>query len=283
VGDTGIIIDNCGEFSLNNLQLISFDRYGIWVRNNAFLGDIRGCRFAGNREAGLCLDHLEQGGRLGDYLPNAVADCTAFGGDTGILCNRAIVVNITGCQVFQTGKTGFTVRAVSNSVLISGCRTFKMEGDAVKVEQSHEINISSNTFCWQRGTGIVLSDVSWGTVSGNNVIDSGSECTGGPRAVGIILKGETRGIQVTGNAVFNWGGQGMMTAGIRETESCSHNQITNNNLNYFLEKGVDSRGTGSIAVDNIEIAKPAYLGSPDNPDPRFNIDAMNRYIRDLER
>ncbi|MGJ3242552.1 MAG: right-handed parallel beta-helix repeat-containing protein [Opitutales bacterium] len=278
--ETGIQFMGVGEGELTELHVQGFARNGILLSNNAFLCQVKGCRAANNAEANFRLEQLAQGSPVGNYIPNVVSHCQAYGGGIGFLLHRAIVVNLVGCQVLKTRGAAYVIRAVSNSVCLNGCRSFKIDGDAVRVEQSHEINITGNIFCWHRATGIVLEDVRWGVISGNNVIDSGSEMTEDARSIGIWLKGETRGVQVTGNAVFNWGGQGLLTYGIRETDTCSENQITENNINWFDRGGVVSDGARTRAKNNHAVKEPAFEGKPDMPDPRFRFDDLEAFLRE---
>ena len=70
----------------------------------------------------------------------------------------------------------------------------------------------------------------WGTISGNNIIDSGDVIdysndgwkTG--YSYGIYLHSDTRSIQVAGNAIFNWpDGHPPMIDGIYESDNCRFN------------------------------------------------------------
>ncbi len=274
---SGVVLDDCGDCTLRGLFAVGFAEHGLEVRNNSFLCHVHGCSLTDNARAGLAFRQLARDGRAGDYVPNMVSDCTVYGGQTGIECERAIVVNITGCQAFQTRGPAYHIHSVSNSVAVSGCRSFQIETDAVVVEHSHEINITGNIFCWHRGHGIVLRDVTWGAVSGNNVIDSGGCQYDKPR-MGIVLEEGTRGVQVTGNAVFNWGGQGPMTRGIHEDTSCTRNAISHNNLNFATEALVTSMGPETVTANNIGQMAPSYLGTMDNQDREFRRGPIERFL-----
>jgi hypothetical protein len=313
----GVVLDDCGDCQVRDVFAVGFAHYGIWVRNNSFLCEVRGCKLGGNGRANLYLEHLERGGRGGDYAPNLVTNCIAYGGGTGFECDRAIVLNIVGCAVYQPNKYAYHVRNTSNSVLISGCRSFQVEQDAVVVEASHEINISSNTFCWHEGHGIVLKDVIWGTVCGNNVIDSGSvnlttktlasttlldvtvEVDGEPYTHpfhmsppddyepplmnGIYLIEGTRGVTVNGNAIFNWGPAPHMKYGVEEDTSCINNVISANNINFCQQGAVLSKGSGSQVHGNVSRVDEAYLGKPAGPGGVhvFDVELIRRFIQDL--
>jgi hypothetical protein len=270
---TGLLIDDSGACQVRNVYCAGFARYGIWVRNNTFLCEIRGCTLAGNGEPGvganLYLDHLARG-RYGNFVPNLITNCTIYGGGKGIECNRTIVLNIVACVVYQTQGAAYTVRNTSNSVLISGCRSFQITGPAVLVDDSHEFNLSSNIFCWHTEQGVLVRNCNWGTIAGNEVIDTGSYNPGGPDHAtqfselpddvpqynGIELL-NAQGYSVTGNTVFNWGVCPKMLYGIREDAQSYRNTITGNNVNYYDEGDVLSEGRESIAGHN--------AGYPDLP------------------
>jgi hypothetical protein len=247
---------------VRDVAVARFEEYGIWVRNNAFLCQIRGCSVAGNGVANLYFDNLARGPH-GDFVPNLATHCTIYGGGQGIDCSRAIVLNIVGCVVYQTGAAAYHVRNTSNSVVISGCRSFQITGPAVLVEESHEFNLSSNIFCWHTGHGVEVRGCNWGTITGNEIIDSGSYNPGTPDTVtrvtdlpegvplhnGIELK-HTQGYTVTGNAVFNWPVAPHMEVGIHEGASCVNNTIVGNNVNYYTRAGIVAEGRGTAVATN---------------------------------
>lgn len=267
----GIVFEGCGDSRVLDVFVKDFGRQGIVLRKGCFLSEIRGCQLAGNREVHLKLDDLNFG-RAGNWLPNQIANCTAYGGGKGIECDLAIVVNIIGCQFVQNRGCAIHVKNYSCSTLISGCRTFQIMGDAVVVESSHEVNITANTFCWHEGHGIVLENVIWGSVVGNNIIDTGSVNVreGGvhpehdfflkptadfDRAAcqrnGIHVRGDTRGVNVTGNSLFNWPHVLPMKFGISEEATCRANAFTGNNANAFAAaSGLDLRGGDCMATGN---------------------------------
>jgi len=274
----GLVLDDCGDCRVRDVLCKRFAGYGVWVRNNSFLCEIRSCSLAGNAKANLYLSDLANAGRGGDYVPNLVANCTTYGGGTGIECHKTIVLNVIGCQVHQPGGFGYHCRDSSNSVLISGCRSFQVEKDAVRVESSHEINISSNVFCWHRGNGIVLKDVSWGAVNGNEVIDSGVRARDGSPMVGILLRSGVQGVQVVGNTVFNWGDQCPMQVGIREDDTCRSNLIAMNSINYCVQADIIAEGADSVVNGNVARREEAYQHMGRLPFPDFNRQRISRFI-----
>ena len=267
----GIVVDDSGECKVRDVFCAGFDLYGIWMRNNAFLCEIRGCSLAGNRGAGILLENLERSGRYGDFVPNLVTNCTVYGGGKGIECVKTIVLNIVACVVYQTNDVAYSVLDYSNSVLISGCRSFQIGSHAVVVENSHELNLSSNVFCWHTGHGILVNDAFWGTICGNEVIDNGSYNTGCPNGTGsfdelaeepptydgIHLEG-TRGYSITGNTIFNWSVAPKINVGIHEDASSHNNTIVGNNINYFEDDGVVSLGKDSKVSANVSFGDEPY-------------------------
>ena len=116
------------------------------------------------------------------------------------------------------------------------------------------------------------------------MIDSGSEQYGGFPGVGdpngIELTEKTRCVQVTGNNIFNWGGQGIMKYAVYEDETCDHNSFTSLNLNYFEEGGVVSKGKNSLVKDIVYIKEPALKGNPAGPDPLFKPERLEAFIEE---
>lgn len=277
----GVVLDHCGDCRLSGVNAARFGQYGIWARNNCFLCTVDGCTAADNAAANIFFDRQQNGGRGGDYVPNLIIGCTCYGGGTGIEVHRSIVLNVIGCQVFQPNWHAYHIHGRSNSVLVSGCRSFQCEQNAVLVEHSHEINLSSNIFCWHRGHGIELVGVQWGTVTGNNVIDQGVRDREGQPKDGIWLRGGCRGLQVTGNAVFNWGDQIPMRIGILEEDDCYKNVINGNNINYCVEDGVLAQGDESVVTANVSHLPEAYEGPPHEPIPDFTTDRLQQFIRAL--
>jgi parallel beta-helix repeat protein len=278
----GICFDHCGDSEIKDVYVEGFKKYGIWLRNNSFLCHINNCTATANMQANIYTDSLFWS-RAGEYMPNLITNCITYGGYNGIETSKSIVLNIVGCIVHQPQNYGFYIHNVSNSVLISGSRTYQTGSHAVWVDKSHEINITGNIFCWSRGKGLVLSSVDWGTVSGNNIIDSGSERYGGfistEDAVGLELQ-KSRCIQITGNSIFNWGGQSIMLYAIREDAASSNNSISSNNMNYYSEGSIKSYGNNTIVTDNIALKSPALNGNPDGPDPLFDPGKLVNFIRE---
>jgi len=276
---TGILLDDSGDCQVRDVHCQGFVQYGIVLRNNSFLCELNTCKLADNRKANIYLDNLFQGGRGGDFVQNEIKNCITYRGGHGIECNRAIVVNIIGCSVFQPTGFGYYVHSNSNSVLISGSRTYQTESHPVVVDDSHEINISSNIFCWQRGHGIVLRKVSWGTISSNNIIDSGVRTRDGSFMNGIVLEG-SEGLQVTANAIFNWGDQAPMQTGISEDGACRNNLIAHNNINYFTAQAVQSAGKGTLVKDNVSEGPNSFKSMNKKPYPDFDTKRIDAFIRE---
>ena len=275
---TGILLDGCGDCRVRDVLVQGFSDYGIAMRNGSFLCELRGCRAADNGTANIYLEHLT-GGDSGELATNLVTNCITYGGRTGIECRHTLVVNIVGCAVYEPGRHAYHLHDESNSVLISGCRSFQAGGHAVLVEHSHELNVSSNIFCWHRGHGIVLRDVSWGAVNGNEFIDQGVRSHDGAYMKGVDLLEGTQGVQVVGNTIFNWGDQPPMSIGIEEDATCRNNVIAHNNINYYTEGAVASAGAGTQATANVGHGEGAYLGMGREPYPDFTRGRLEMFMR----
>jgi hypothetical protein len=259
----GILIDDCGDSRVQEVFSVGFAEYGISMQNNSFLIAISGCHLAGNKKANLHCKLLTKG-RIGNFLPNLVSDCVIYGGGKGIELSRVIVMNISDCIVHQTKEPAFHLHSRTTSVLITGCRTFQITGPAVLVERCNEFNCSANIFCWQTEQGILVKGSNWGTITGNEIMDSGSYNSGEvdeethmedlPPDLqlydGIELS-DVHGYHVGGNTIFNWKVAPLMRNGISEDNTSSKNIIVNNNINYYSEADVVSEGKETYVQGNV--------------------------------
>jgi parallel beta-helix repeat protein len=161
--------------------------------------------------------------------------------------------------------------------------------NGIMVEDTHELNVSSNIICWNRGHGIEMNHVIWGTVSANNFIDNGGVAE--PQAHGIYMHTDTKSVQVTANAIFNWQGHLPMRCGIYETEDCQYNQISHNNINYYTEEAVVCQGKNSVASNNLSLAEDyphpgrqpfIKLDRPFQAKP-FTPDKVAQFLRETRR
>jgi hypothetical protein len=302
---TAIVINDSGDCVIDNIYIVGMKENGILFENNTFLSEVKNCRIAACQGSAIKFENLSGGGRGGDFLPNNISNCIIYQGNYGIVCSNAIVVNISDVTVFQSKSNAFYLKNTSNSVLITGCRTYQIQDDAVVVENSHEINISSNIFCWTEGNGIILDGVKWGTVSANNVIDNGSINPYDPqkdaaiatedfkkvlRSVdhrvsiksGIVLRNKTKGLSVTGNAIFNWPATPKMKYGISEDETCENNNIISNNINFYSIADVNSMGKGSKVSGNVGSGEVPYTGKIGIPGVQvFNTALVEKFINDI--
>jgi hypothetical protein len=293
---SGVCLAGSGDCTLDSLYVMGFDGNGIWLRDNSFLCHISDCHLAGNANTNLLLENMYRG-EYGDFIPNLITGCTIYGGGKGIETARAIVVNIVGCQVYQTAGTAFHIHSESNSVLISGCRSFQITGCAVVVEDTDEFNLSSNILCWHTEDGVVIRRSRWGAVVGNEIIDSGSYNnaaenftarldqvpTSFTNRLGIDLD-DVHGYNITGNTIFNWGVCPPLQMGIRENSSCFSNTIGNNNVNYYLDAPVVSAAKESTVGFNQGYAAAAHqVRSMGQTLQTFQPERTAEFIRRLQR
>lgn len=292
---TGIRLSGCGDCRVTDVRVAGFREHGIHLCNHTFLSHVRGCTVAANGKSNILCESLARGDH-GDFIPNLIADCVIIRGGHGIECSNAIVLNISGCLVYQVTGYGYFLRDRSNSVVISGCRTFQITGSAVRVEGTDELNLSSNIFCWHTRNGIEIEEACWGTISANEVIDSGSYNGGTkdretrpeqvpadePLYDAITLRG-AKGFTITGNAIFNWEQSRRMRHAIVEDENSSHNSVSANTINYFDESACDRRGRDGLHSANTDFADTPFLSIPPHI-PKFiqsfQPEKMEAFIRE---
>ncbi|MFC1558044.1 right-handed parallel beta-helix repeat-containing protein [candidate division KSB1 bacterium] len=279
-GNSGLIMDDCGDCKVQNVIAQGFAENGFLVKNRTFLSELTDCVSANNGVSGFYFDELTSKGRGGDYVANLVKGCISYADQVGFRTNTALCVNIIGCLVHQSVHNGFHITNRSNAIVISGCRTFQIGNNSIQVEKTREINLNGNMFSWHRGHGIVIKGLSWGTITGNNIIDTGVRTKDGSLRNGIVLE-ETNGLQITGNIIYNWGDQVPMKYGIIEDEKCENNLIVSNNINYFTEKGIVSKGKGTKVQNNVTFGPDAYVGM-DRPNkfPDFDMERIKEFIKE---
>lgn len=286
---SAIIFDHCGDCQVKDVSISGMGSYGIWFRDRTFLSEVRGCKISNSGKSGIFFQGLRNKSRAGDFLPNLITNCIIYGGKNGITLENSLVTNIISNEVHMTEGPGFHIKDHSNSTLISGCRTFQIQNDAVKVENSHELNVSSNIFCWHDGNGILLDNVIWGTVNGNNFIDNGhinffnkdeafTYWVNAPDSInildslkcGIYATSGTRGLTFSGNAIFNWGSNVPLKHGVYEDSLCHENIILGNHINYSKGQGILSEGQKSQVGMNISSEKKPYLGKIESVNQRYH-------------
>ncbi|MGC1481085.1 MAG: right-handed parallel beta-helix repeat-containing protein, partial [Chthoniobacterales bacterium] len=201
-------------------------------------------------------------GRGGDWVPNLVIGCSSVADEGhGFWISNSFCTNLVGCQTYQAKGHGYLIDRASNSTCLSGCRAYQGYQNGIMVDAASELNVSSTIICWNKGNGIECRKVVWGTITANEFIDNGARTE--PRQYGVLIRGGSRGLQVSGNAIFNWPGHQPMIDGIHEEADCADNHFTANNVNHFKGEGVVSLGSRSLSGNNLVSAK-AYE-HPDNP------------------
>lgn len=245
----GVVMEDCGDCEVRAVRARDFDQCGVVLQRDCFMCRLLDNVTSGNPRSGTLLADADRT-RGGDWVPNLVSGCTSLGeAGHGFEIDKSLCTNFVGCQVHQSGGHGFFLHRQANSTCITGCRVYQGYGNGIMVEDSHELNVSSNIVCWNRGHGIELRRVFWGTISANNFIDNGGRVA--PPRCGIYLDAGTRGIQVSANALFNWPGHQPMVHGIFESSDCQDNQITDNTVNFCSNIPVASHGRASVAKDNL--------------------------------
>ncbi len=265
---SGIIYDDVMQGTIQGVYSRDFGQYGILLRNNSSMCEVNSCLTSGNDSAGVCLSWCYWAGRAGDAVPNLVANCRSYGEDGhGFEIWRSVCNNFVGNIVYQCKGHGFYLHEQACSNLITGCRVFAGYKNAVYCNWAHETNITGNIFCWNKGHGIEFENVVWGTISGNNVIDNGgvidyaTEGWDKGKAYGIYLHSDTKSVQVTGNALFNWpDGHAPMIDGIYEAEDCKFNNITNNNVQFYT--GVPANINGENSYEENNMGNPHFYTEP---------------------
>ncbi len=276
----GLLLEDCGQCVLQDVHSSGFDDYGIHLTKKTFLCELRHCTLADNHVANLCLSHMGDKARVGDFVPNMITGCVTLGGGIGIECrDHVTVMNFNNCTVYKPRSHAYFFHETCNSILLTGCRSFQVEGHAVYIRKSHEINISSNVFCWQRDHGIVLEDVNWGVITGNEIIDSGVRAHDKQPRHGIVMKAGVKGVEVVGNTIFNWGDQPPMDCGVFEDESGLDNLISGNTINDFVHDAVRSAGSGTLVKDNVTRAQPSYRNADKPPFADFDHQLLDEYLR----
>jgi len=297
LGKIGVMLDNCGDSFVENISCLGLLEYGIVISNKSFLCEVRGCKIADVHGSAIFMDELTSGGRGGDFVPNLITNCIIYRCGKGIELKHSLCNNIVACVVYQTISHAFHLHSASNSNVISGCRTMQIEDDAVRIDSTDEVSITGNIFAWHDGNGIILNDVAWGNITGNNIIDTGNVPFKlvktserdywktppddiGPFQKSAIIMEDCRGLVISGNAIFNWNSNPPLLYGICEGASSHDNLITSNNINYFTNGGVKSEGKNSIATNNLEV-KLALQGRNTGEIHSFDTRLIEEFIDSL--
>ena len=249
---SGIVLDDSGLCEIRGVYARDLNQYGFWVRNNSFMNRLVDNMTSGNGRAGTFVDRT-QWSRGGRFIPNKIIGCFSYADEGhGFEFYRAICQDIVGCVAYQMRGHGYYMRD-STSNLISGCRAFMGFQNGILIENTYEMNISSNIIGWNWGHCLELNRCTWATVSANEFIDPGGRRE--PR-YGIYMHGDTKSVQVTGNAIFAWWDNQIMQGGIHESEECQENQITDNIVNYYKDEAVFAGGKVGRADFNLGIREP---------------------------
>jgi hypothetical protein len=258
-GVAGIVLDHCSDCVIDRVIVRNFAQYGFWLRNYSSLCKIHCCTGANNGSddagANFLLDSLCAWTDIedvpGSFCPNYVSACHAYAGGNGFEVRHSVCQNVVGCMVYNAGGHSFAVTQYSPSTLISGCRAFQGRQNGVLVADSPEINISSSIFCWHEGHGIELSNVTWGTICANEIMDAGT-ANADNQCHSIYLHRDVKGVQITGNSVFTWADQFPTAISIFADESCRNIGIVANNVNYYREQAVAMHERNGLVAENVD-------------------------------
>ncbi|MGJ3242622.1 MAG: right-handed parallel beta-helix repeat-containing protein [Opitutales bacterium] len=123
---SGLVLADCGNCNVKDVLCVGLPDAGIRLEDGCFLCEVSGCRLADCGRAGVhCRDNAGHG-RGGDFVPNLITHCMAYRGGVGFEIEKTIVLNVIGCVVYQSRGYGFHIHRNSNSVVLSGCRTFQI-------------------------------------------------------------------------------------------------------------------------------------------------------------
>lgn len=276
-GAAGVVLDGCGDSAARDLLCAGFGVAGVWLRGSSFLCRVSGCSLAENGRAGLLAEELRVG-PFSSYAPSAVSGCVCYGGGAGIELRRAAGVSVTGCTVYQSRGPAYHIHTRSNGASLTASRSYQIGGDAVLIERSDEVSVSGMILCYHGGAGICARDASWGTLAGNQIVDTASPEDGAPPAelrAGIELRG-ARGYQVSGNTIFNWGVAPPMSHGVWEDAASADNSVVGNSANYFAGDAARCEGRGTLCRDNQGLAERPY-----NLAPGAALPELQRFRREL--
>lgn len=287
-GKIGVVLDHCGDCRVEGLLILGMREHGVWVGNNSFLCSVRHNSLADIDSSAICITDIGPLGRGGSYVPITVSENNVYDSGIGIECSKGINVQILGNVVYRARQYAYYLHNNSNCCLLSANRTFQCYGDGIYVEKTHELNVNGNMISWQQGHGIVLKDVTWGTVSGNVINDPSSPTFAGgtpmqgytpredytifhevPQGVnlrgkqrsGIRLTDRVRSVTVTGNALYCWGLALPMDYGIYEDSQGVRNAIVSNTINYSTKACILSEGQHTVVANNTELADSSYLAN----------------------
>jgi hypothetical protein len=270
----GVVIDSTGFATVRNLFTINFSGYGIWLRNRCFGCKIDNNFTARNGKAGTFISDINTS-RGGWFAPNKISGGYSYYEEGNAFeFSQAICQDIVGCVAYLAKGHGIYMHSQSTSNLISGNRIFMCYGNGITIENTYEMNISSNICGWNNGINLLLDHCVWATVSANEFIDAGGRRD--PQ-YSIYMKNGTKSVQIGNNAIFNWWDNQIMRGGVYEDTSCLENQITDNIVNYYKEDAVKALGTNTIAAFNLGL--PHAYGSPHKGPNTPNVSPENIELR----
>jgi hypothetical protein len=98
---------------------------------------------------------------------------------------------------------------------------------------------------------------------------------------------DVKGVQVTGNCLWNWPDQLPIAAGVFEDETCQDNSITGNFINKFTEEAIISKGKNTLVASNLfrkdmypsPAVEPFAKPHPEKFVPPFDRTRLEQYFK----
>ncbi len=177
-----------------------FTAYGFCVKDNSFGVRLENNLTTGKNKAGTLI-HLASGSRGGTFMPNYIDGCISYAENGhGFEFTRAICQNIVNSFVFLAKGHGIYMHNRSTANLISNCQILCGFQNGITIEDTHEMNISSNIMAWNHGHNLELNHSVWAIVSANELTDCGGRKE---ETYSIYMHNGTKAVNVSGNIIFN--------------------------------------------------------------------------------
>lgn len=242
----GIVIDSCQGCTISHVLAVSFSKYGLQIKNSQDCLISRSY-FIDNIKSNVLIENP-----MNENKPIRLDNCFMLWGGAGVIAKGGKGIQVHSTILQHINGVAFDI--ASDGFALTGTRIFWSESPEQSVRvQGKNFKIANNIFCWSRGHSIVLDGAKDGTIIHNNLIDVGPPPRDGIFKSCIVMKNGTQKVSITENALFNWDDwtQGPMAWGIVETADCQNNNITDNNIHFYKEGDIDSKGQNTVVVRNL--------------------------------